>query len=229
MEQAGAGVDLEEPMSRSAVEVRRAAVADAGPLVELVEGLRAEATGAASTGASSSGSPGGGPEGRDDSRRRLLSALGRDDLDLLVAWAGDRPVGLAVVRRGETVPLHGDDALHVDHLAVHARFRRRGVAGTLLAAVVAAADAAGCLEVTCATPAGHREANRFLARLGFAPAVTHRVTPTAVLRRQLARRSGNEARTTVQQVLVRRRLQRGRVRGAADGSTGSVALPGASD
>ena len=198
-------------MSRSTVEVRRASAADVDRLVELVHGLQAEA---GRTGTPRSGSavgPGAGPCERDGSRERLLAALGRPDLELLVAWAGGRPVGLAVVRRGETVPFHGDDALHVEHLAVHSGWRRRGVAGQLLAAVAASAEAAGCRDVTCATPAGHREANRFLARLGFAPAVTHRVTPTAVLRRQLARRGGREPRAAVQQVLVRRRLQRGRV------------------
>ena len=60
--------------------------------------------------------------------------------------------------------------------------RRRGVGRALLAAAVHLADELGVEHVLATAAAGSREGNRYLARLGFAPLVMHRVAPTSVLR-----------------------------------------------
>ncbi len=76
-------------------------------------------------------------------------------------------------------------AVHVTHLLVAPTHRRRGVGRTLLAAVVHLADERGVDRVLATAASGSREANRYLARLGFAPLVVHRVASTATLRRSL--------------------------------------------
>jgi N-acetylglutamate synthase-like GNAT family acetyltransferase len=73
----------------------------------------------------------------------------------------------------------------VSHLLVTPKFRRRGVGRSLLAAAVHLADEQGLDHVLATAASGSREGNRYLARLGFAPLVMHRVAPTTVLRRSL--------------------------------------------
>jgi len=63
--------------------------------------------------------------------------------------------------------------------------RRRGVGRALLAAAVHLADELGVEHVLATAAAGSREGNRYLARIGFAPLVVHRIAPTAALRRSL--------------------------------------------
>jgi hypothetical protein len=57
-------------------------------------------------------------------------------------------------------------------------------------------------------PPQGREANRFLARLGFAPVVTHRAVPVATLMRRLAGASEPERRRgRLDQIMIRRRRE----------------------
>ena len=63
--------------------------------------------------------------------------------------------------------------------------RRRGVGRALLAAAVHLADEPGIEHVLATAAAGSREGNRYLARLGFAPLVVHRIASTGALRRSL--------------------------------------------
>jgi N-acetylglutamate synthase-like GNAT family acetyltransferase len=76
-------------------------------------------------------------------------------------------------------------AVHVTHLLVAPSHRRRGVGRALLAAAVHLADEHGVDRVLATAASGSREANRYLARLGFAPLVVHRVASTTALRRSL--------------------------------------------
>lgn len=94
-------------------------------------------------------------------------------------------VGLLVARRDEIGAIDLTPVLHVSHLLVTPKFRRRGVGRSLLAAAVHLADEQGLDHVLATAASGSREGNRYLARLGFAPLVMHRVAPTSVLRRSL--------------------------------------------
>lgn len=102
-------------------------------------------------------------------------------------------------------------ALHVSHAVVADRHRRRGAGKALVAAAAAFAEERGLEQVVVSVNPGSRDANRFYARLGFAPLAVRRVAPTAVVRRHL---HGGEARP-VEHVVRRRSRRLGRVPAAA--------------
>lgn len=132
---------------------------------------------------------------QDTSVEHLTERLGNivhnaragDGRTMLVAVdeASDEVVGLVVARRDHIGAIDVVPALHVTHLLVAPKHRRRGVGRALLSAVVCAAEDSGCWHVIATVGSGSREANRYLARLGFAPLVLHRVTSTVGLRRAL--------------------------------------------
>ena len=94
-------------------------------------------------------------------------------------------VGLLVARQDEIGAIDLTPVLHVSHLMVTPKQRRRGVGRMLLTAVVHLADERGLDHVLATAGSGSREANRYLARLGFAPLVVQRIAATSVLRRAL--------------------------------------------
>ena len=75
--------------------------------------------------------------------------------------------------------------LHVTHLVVLPGHRRRGIGRALLTAAVQLAEERGLEHVLSTAAAGSREGNRYLARIGFAPLVVHRIATTSTLRRSL--------------------------------------------
>lgn len=97
----------------------------------------------------------------------------------------NRMVGLLVARQDEIGAIDLTPVLHVTHLLVLPRQRRRGVGRLLLTAAVHLADERGMDHIMATAGAGSREANRYLARLGFAPLVVRRIAATGVLRRSL--------------------------------------------
>jgi GNAT superfamily N-acetyltransferase len=140
------------------------------------------------------------------------SARAGDGRMILVAVdeSSDEVVGLVVARPDQIGAIDLTPALHVTHMLVAPKHRRRGVGRALLGAVVCAAENAGCWHVIATVGSGSREANRYLARLGFAPLVLHRVTSTVGLRRAL----GMSDATDRTAVLRRARLIRAQRAGA---------------
>jgi GNAT superfamily N-acetyltransferase len=94
-------------------------------------------------------------------------------------------VGLLAARRDDIGAIDLTAVLHVTHLLVMPGARRRGVGRALLGAAVQLADDCGVDRVLTTAAAGSREGNRYLARIGFAPLVVHRIATTATLRRSL--------------------------------------------
>jgi len=84
-------------------------------------------------------------------------------------------VGLLVAKMDEIGAIDLTPALHVTHLLVAPSHRRRGIGRTLLAATVHLADERGVDRILATAASGSREANRYLARLGFAPLVVHQL------------------------------------------------------
>jgi GNAT superfamily N-acetyltransferase len=144
----------------------------------------------------------------DDLPRRIAAILDEGVRMLLVAVeeSTDRIVGLAVARPDEVGIVEPAAALSVTHLFVAPAARRRGVGRALLAAALHLAEDGGFDRIVATAAASSREANRYLARLGFAPLVTHRVVPTPVLRRALGLGAAPE------RVAVLRRAMLGRPR-----------------
>ena len=176
-------------MSRP-VEVRQAREADVEPLVALWLDLAESAD-----------------LTPDDElvRTRVVDSLHRSDFTTLVAADGDDLVGFANYSLELNNPLVEAPTLVVSGMHVVHEERRRGVGASLLQAIVAAADAAGASEVSVTVPPEMRAANRYLAKLGFAPVLLRRSTTTAALRTRLAppatrtRRSVLKARKAARQ------------------------------
>jgi N-acetylglutamate synthase-like GNAT family acetyltransferase len=137
---------------------------------------------------------------------RLSEIIQERSRSLLVATddaSGDL-VGLLVAKCDEIGAIDLTPVLHVTHLLVAPGHRRRGVGRTLLTAAVHLAEEHDMDRVLATAASGSREANRYLARIGFAPMVVHRLAPTSVLRRSLGMAEAPERMA----VLRRARLAR---------------------
>lgn len=180
--------------SRPAAHVRLAAPEDVPALMEIVAEMRAE------TGRSS----------RQFVREtaalaeRLSDLIDNGTAAVLVAENDSGMVGMAVLTRAPLSSLVELPTLHMDYAMVTRRARRQGVGRALAAAAAAHAEAAGMEQLAVSVVPADREANRFYARLGFAPVVVRRVTQVAALRRKLA----TPERQSLVDDLTRRRLLR---------------------
>jgi GNAT superfamily N-acetyltransferase len=116
---------------------------------------------------------------------RYVEAIADDSCRLVVAVSGDLVLGMALFTVVSSSTLLDVPTVHASHMYVAAGHRGRGVGKTLVAAAAAFATERGVDQVMVSVSPGQREANRFYARLGFAPTVVRRVAPLAVLRRQL--------------------------------------------
>jgi ribosomal protein S18 acetylase RimI-like enzyme len=160
------------------VRVRPAAEDDIPALVGLVQGID-----------TSSGMFSGRPL-QDQSTKhltdRFAEILRSERVVLLIAAdESGAVVGMLAARDGVVGAIDLTPVLHVTHLVVAPGHRRRGIGRSLLAAAVHLAEDAGVEHVLATAAAGSREGNRYLARIGFAPLVVHRIAPTASLRRSL--------------------------------------------
>lgn len=164
-------------MSRVNVRVRPATEDDVSAVVELVQSMDT------STGLFS-GRPLLDPSA-EHLAARLAEILRSDRVLLVAADDGGAVVGMLAARKDDVGAIDLTPVLHVTHLMVAPGHRRRGVGRALLAAAVHVADDAGIEHVLATAGAGSREGNRYLARIGFAPLVLHRIASTSTLRRSL--------------------------------------------
>ena len=150
-------------------------------------------------------------------RLREVVSTGVPSVLVAVDDASDVVVGFVAVSEDELTTIARTPVLHVSHLIVAPKFRKRGIGRTLLAAVVHMADERGVDHVLASASTGSRDANRYLARLGFAPLVLRRLASTSVLRRSLGMAESPD------RLAMRRRLRAGRTaRPARLGHVGRV-------
>jgi ribosomal protein S18 acetylase RimI-like enzyme len=116
---------------------------------------------------------------------RFAEILESDRVLLLAVEESGAAVGMLAARSDSTGSVDLTPVLHVTQLMVEPHHRRRGVGRALLAAAVRLAEEQGVEHVLATAAAGSREGNRYLARLGFAPLVVHRIATTSTLRRAL--------------------------------------------
>ncbi|MBV9593236.1 MAG: GNAT family N-acetyltransferase [Actinobacteria bacterium] len=165
-------------MTRSSVRVRCAELADVDALVALSGSVDA-----------ARGTFGGRATGSEhvDFAARFTDILSRESRTVLVAEDDSvgGVIGFVVVTDDEIAAINPTRVVNISHLIVAPRLRRRGVGRALLAAVVHLAEDRGIDHVVATAGSGSREANRYLARLGFAPLVVRRIAPTSVLRRSV--------------------------------------------
>jgi GNAT superfamily N-acetyltransferase len=105
------------------------------------------------------------------------------------------------------MPIVDEPCMHVENLFVTPELRRRGIAKLLLGGAASVAERSGAEQVVISSPPSSRDAQRFLARLGFTPFVIRRMASTAALRRRLA---GEPRRGALEDLLSRRRSLRAR-------------------
>ena len=175
---------------------------------------------------------------------RLTAFLDGPGRSVLVATAEDGTVvGMLAARVDEIGALDLMPVMHVTHLAVQARQRRKGVGRALLAAAVHLADEAGVENVLGTAPAGSREGQPLpgphrVRAVGHPPHRLHRGTAPLVghvrRRRSHGRAAPRAARPHPAQCrrgrgCRPRRLTEVRRRsfcGVYDGATGCVAVGG---
>jgi ribosomal protein S18 acetylase RimI-like enzyme len=133
-------------------------------------------------------SPTGAQLGAQDSGRLLehLSVLLAAGGQILVAEQNGQVVGVVLGRVVAAYLFAYRASLYLDMLFVAPRARRHGVGHALLRAATDLAAQHECHDIYSAPVPGNRGVQRFLARLGFAPAAGHRVAPVAALQRRLA-------------------------------------------
>ena len=119
-----------------------------------------------------------------DRYRTLLSDMDRLVL-VAIDEATDQLVGFAVLLEERVGVLAPTAALYVSHLLVAPSFRRRGAGRALLTGAVRHAEDREIDHLVVGVQAGARDANRYLARLGFAPLVVRRIASVSTLRRSL--------------------------------------------
>lgn len=207
-------------MSRSGVRVRQATPDDLEDLVALAGDAREV-----------------GPvrsravvrRGADGIRARCAGLLEDPGHRVLLAVdeTGGQVMGAAVLGTDPAPGLLEPPSVYVSALLVAADCRKRGAGRALVAAAAGYADELGLDSVVVGVAPTGREANRFFARLGFAPLVIRRIAPVAALRRTLGpsgpsgradaaadlraaatRRDGIRARTGLVRALPRPRVRR---------------------
>ncbi|WP_421741577.1 GNAT family N-acetyltransferase [Cellulomonas sp.] len=110
---------------------------------------------------------------------------------VLLALLDDDPAGLLLARVVGPGPFTDVVSLDIEAVYVLPAARRRGLGHALLVGATTVAEEAGATELYSSPLPGSRGMQRFLARLGFAPAASHRVVTAAALQRKLAHDQGH--------------------------------------
>ncbi|MCP2266775.1 GNAT family N-acetyltransferase [Promicromonospora thailandica] len=164
-------------------------------------------------------SPEGAQLGAQDTDRLLehLSVLLAAGGHVLVADLDGRVAGVVLGRVVGAYLFARRPSLYLDMLFVAPRARRHGVGHALLRAAADLAAEHDCDDIYSAPVPGNRGVQRFLARLGFAPAAGHRFASVAALQRRLAsdaaardavRPGRRTARGGIEDLIARRRRVR---------------------
>ena len=186
-------------MRRSDPLTRPAGESDLPAMVALAEELR-EALLPSVEGSARPGSV----SARTALEQRLREALDDDDRHLvLVVGADGEALGMALFTVSAANALLDAPALHMSHAVVADRHKRRGAGKALVAAAAAHAEQRGLDQLVVSVRPGSRDANRFFARLGFAPLAVRRTAPVSSVRRRLA-----QAERGTGEALARRRPRR---------------------
>jgi GNAT superfamily N-acetyltransferase len=193
----------ENQVSRAPVVVRSAVPEDARSLIELWTADASQSGGAEAPDPALEDGP------RAQEAAACIAQIAADpDHQLLVAEIDGTILGAMHLRRGRVSPIQLAEAVHVTHLQVRGGYRRRGIATALLSAATAWADEKDSPHLLAVAPAQSREAQRFLARLGFAQVAVVRAVATSTLRHRFS--TMTVSRETNRLLAARRTLRRRR-------------------
>ena len=189
-------------MSRTPVTVRAAEPSDVASLRELWSGILRK---------------GGLDEQLADVAQVIATARERDGQCVAVAEIDGELAGAVHLQATTFTPLNLEPAVLAVSPHVFPQFRRKGVGSALMEAACRFAEQHGITHVQTAAAAESRDANRFMARLSFAPQATLRAATTSAVRARLPQsRQVTHAATSKQRidrVLAARRIRRERVPG----------------
>lgn len=121
----------------------------------------------------------------DQLARQLGVLLAVPGGHILLAVQDDAVVGFLMARLLDVNVFNDEPRMYIEGLYVAQDARRKGVGHALLTVLADLAATAGATEVYSVPIPGARGVQRFLARMGFAPAGAHRVVATPVLQRRL--------------------------------------------
>ena len=188
-------------MARSSLSVRAATPQDVPALVAFGEELRDLVIApAAEVGRSRGGPP---ATARADLEQRYVEALEDPARELVVVVDdADEPLGMALLTVAPANALVDIPAVHMSHAVVGDRHKRRGAGRALVCAAATYAEQHGIEQLVVSVHPGSRDANRFFARLGFAPLAVRRTAPVASVRRRLGQA---ETRPVADHVVRRQR------------------------
>jgi GNAT superfamily N-acetyltransferase len=124
-------------------------------------------------------------ESPESAAGRFELALADDTSRVVVAVYEDEIIGMAQLHRTRPTLLTETSSVELSAMHVADAHRRRGAGKALVSAAVSYAEELGVESVVVSVFPQHRDANRFYARLGFAPLVVRRVANVAALRRRL--------------------------------------------
>lgn len=177
-------------MARAVARARPATPADIGSVLELFDDLLSASRRSART-----GTVAGAVDPRAEAEQRYVAALDDVDARLLVAVieSGDprtgstteQLVGMTLCSVAGSGTFVDAPVVQMNHFFVRPSARRCGAGRALLAAATAWAEQRGLDGLGVAVPPDSREANRYFARLGFAPVYVHRVASLTALKRML--------------------------------------------
>jgi GNAT superfamily N-acetyltransferase len=189
-------------MSRTPVTVRAAGPADVASLRELWSDILRKV---------------GFDEQLADVARVVAEADASETRCLAVAEVDGEVAGAVYLEATTFTPLNLEPAVLAVSPHVFAQFRRKGVGSALMEAACRFAEQHGITHVQTAAAAEARDANRFMARLSFAPQATLRAATTSAVRARLPQaRQVTQAATSrqrIDRVLAARRIRRERVPG----------------
>jgi GNAT superfamily N-acetyltransferase len=189
-------------MSRTPVNVRAASPSDVASLRELWSDILRK---------------GDLDEQIADVAKVVATAHERDDQCIAVAEIDGEVAGAVYLEASTFTPLNLEPAVLAVSPHVFAQFRRKGVGSALMEVACRFAEQHGITHVQTAAASESRDANRFMARLSFAPQATLRAATTGAVRSRLPQsRQVTHAATSKQRidrVLAARRIRRERVPG----------------
>lgn len=205
-------------MPRGSLRVRAATTADLPVLLAFGDELREQLLPSSDAALRGRGVP---TVARAFLEQRYVEALEDPDRHLVVCVGDDdAPIGMALLTVASANALLDLPAVHMSHAVVADRHKRRGAGKALVAAAATYAEQRGVEQLVVSVHPGSRDANRFFARLGFAPLAVRRTAPVTAVRRRLAQ---TETRPVAEHVVRRRPRLVGRTPaplGPAEADTG---------
>jgi GNAT superfamily N-acetyltransferase len=132
-------------------------------------------------------------ESPDHAAGRIELALADAACKVVVAEYEGEIIAMAQLSRTPPTLFSETPSVELSGMVVADAHRRRGAGKALVTAAVAYAEELAADNVVVSVFPQHRDANRFYARLGFAPYVVRRVASVTALRRRLGSPEGRAA------------------------------------